>query len=242
MITRRTKIKLIRIPALALGVAAALALMGLDGSEPASGLPLAAPSSARTITVTGSGAALAVPDRVAFSFGVTTQAKTASGALNANSAEMRKVIAAIKGAGVAARDLQTSSVSLSPRYSPNGEDIVGYTASNTVSATIKGISRAGALIDAAVGAGANQVYGPAFTRSDEALLYRRALRSAVAAARAKAQTLAGAARMKLGAIRSIVESSSGPVPIAEKVAAGGTPIEAGTQTIQASVTVEFALR
>ena len=235
--------KLIRIPALALGVAAALALMGLGGAERAAGQSAAATSSGRTITVTGSGAALAVPDLAAFSFGVTTQAKTASGALNGNSAEMKKVIAAIKGAGVAAKDIQTSSVSLSPRYSQDGEDIVGYTASNTVNATIKGVSRAGGVIDAAVEAGANQVYGPAFTRSDEALLYRRALRAAVGAARAKAQTLAAAARVRLGAVRSVVESSSGPVPIAEKAAAAAdTPIEAGTQTIQASVTVEFGLR
>ena len=180
---------------------------------------------------------------MAFSFGVTTQAKTASGALNGNSAEMRKVIAAIKGAGAAAKDVQTSSVSLSPRYSQNGEDIVGYTASNTVNATIKGVSRAGGVIDAAVGAGANQVYGPSFTRSDEAVYYRRALSAAVGAARAKAQTLAGAAHVRLGPVRSIVESSTGPIPISEKaLAPGDTPIEAGTQVIQASVTVEFALR
>lgn len=235
--------KLMRIPALALGVAAALAVLGLGGAAGAVDRTAAAASSGRSITVTGSGAAFAVPDRVAFSFGVTTQAKTASGALNGNSAEMKKVIAAIKGAGVAAKDVQTSSVSLSPRYSQNGEDIVGYTASNTVNATIKGVSRAGGVIDAAVGAGANQVFGPSFTRSDEAVYYRRALSAAVGAARAKAQTLAGAAHVRLGPVRSIVESSSGPIPIAEKAAAAAdTPIEAGTQTIEASVTVEFALR
>jgi uncharacterized protein YggE len=235
--------KLMRIPALALGVAAALAVMGLGGAERAAGQAAAATSPGRTITVTGSGAAVAVPDRAAFSFGVTTQAKTASGALNGNSAEMKKVIAAIKGAGVAAKDVQTSSVSLSPRYSQNGEDIVGYTASNTVNATIKGVSRAGGVIDAAVGAGANQVFGPSFTRSDEALFYRRALRAAVATARSKALTLASAGRVRLGAVRSIVESSSGPVPIAEKgAAAADTPIEAGTQTIVATVTVEYNVR
>jgi len=230
--------KLLRIPALAVAVAAALALLatGRPGQAEAG-----ATASTRSLTVTGSGAATAVPNRAVFSFGVTSQAKSAAGALNENSAEMKKVIAAIKAAGVAAKDIQTAAVSLSPRYSPNGEDIVGYTASNTVSAAIKGISRAGAIIDRAVSAGANQVFGPAFTRSDEALLYRRALRAAVANARAKAQTLAGAARVKLGSIRSIVESPAGPIPITEKAAAD-TPIEAGTQTVQASVTVEFALR
>ena len=232
-----------RSGALALGLAAAAAVLGLGGSAGAAGQAEAAASTGRTITVTGSGAAVAMPNRVAFSFGVTTQAKTASGALNGNNAEMRKVIAAIKKAGVAAKDIQTSSVSLSPRYSQSGEDIVGYVASNTVNASIKGVSRAGAVIDAAVGAGANQVFGPTFTRSDEAVLYRRALSAAVGAARAKAQTLAGAARVRLGPVRSIVESSAGPVPIAEKAAAAAdTPIEPGTQRIEASVTVEFALR
>jgi uncharacterized protein len=230
--------KRMRIPALAVAVAAVLALAGAGHPERAE----AGSSAARSLTVTGSGRATAVPNRVAFSFGVTTQAKTAAGALNANSAEMRKVIAAIKAAGVAAKDIQTSGVSLSPRYSPNGDDIVGYTASNTVNATIKGIARAGAVIDAAVGAGANQVFGPSFTRSDTALLYRRALRAAGANARAKAQTLASAAQVRLGAIRSISESSSTPIPIEAKGSPAETPIEGGTQAIEASVTVEFALR
>lgn len=235
--------KLMRLPALALGVAAVLALAGVSGAERAAGVPLAGAASPRGITVTGSGTALATPNRVSFSFGVTSQARTAAAALSANNAEMTKVIAALRRAGVAAKDIQTSSVSLSPRYTESGEDIVGYTASNTVNATVRGVSRAGTIIDAAVGAGANQVFGPSFTRSDEAALYRRALRSAFANAKAKALTLASAGGTRLGPVRTIVESSVGPVPVAEKaVAADATPIEPGTQTIQATVTVEFALR
>jgi len=235
--------KLLHTPILAVVIAAALALTGIGAAEWASGSS-SAEASPRAITVTGSGAATAVPDRVSFSFGVTTQGKTASATLSANSAEMRAVIAAIKQAGVAAKDIQTSSVSLSPRYSQSGEDIIGYTASNTVSATIRGVSRAGNVIDAAVAAGANQVYGPSFTRSDESALYRRALQAAVADARAKAQTLASAGHVRLGPVRSIVESSSGPVvPAAQKSAPGDVaPIEPGTERIQATVTVEFALR
>ncbi len=232
-----------RLRVLALGGMAALAVVAVGGASGAAGESSATGSAVRSITVTGSGAALSVPNRAAFSFGVTTQAKTASAALNGNNNEMRKVIDAIKRAGVAARDVQTSSVSLSPRYSQNGEDIVGYTASNTVNATIRNVSRSGAVIDAAVGAGANQVYGPTFTRSDETVLYRRALSAAVANARGKAQTLAGAAKVRLGAVRSIIESSAGPVPFAEKAAQdAATPIEPGTQRIEATVTVEFGLR
>jgi uncharacterized protein YggE len=233
-----------RMGALALGAAATLTVVVVGGAAGGAGRTSeATAASVRSITATGSGAALSVPNRAAFSFGVTTQAKSAATTLNGNNAEMRKVIDAIKKAGVAAKDVQTSSVSLSPRYSQNGEDIVGYTASNTVNATIRGVSRSGAVIDAAVGAGANQVYGPTFTRADETVLYRRALSAAVANARGKAQTLAGAAKVRLGRVRSIVESSVGPVPLAEKAAAdAAAPIEPGTQRIEASVTVEFALR
>lgn len=234
-----------RMGALALGAAAAaLTVAVAGGAAGAVRDTSAASATVRSITATGSGAALSVPNRAAFSFGVTTQAKTASGALNGNNTEMRKVIDAIKRAGgMASKDVQTSSVSLSPRYSGNGEDIVGFTATNLVNATIRGVSRSGAVIDAAVNAGANQVYGPTFTRADETVLYRRALSAAVANARGKAQTLAGAAKVRLGRVRSIVESSVGPVPIAEKAAAdAAAPIEPGTQRIEASVTVEFALR
>jgi len=167
--------KLTRMGALALGAAAAaLTVAVAGGAAGAVGETSAASATVRSITATGSGAALSVPNRAAFSFGVTTQAKTASGALNGNNTEMRKVIDAIKRAGVASKDVQTSSVSLSPRYSANGEDIVGFTATNLVNATIRGVSRSGAVIDAAVNAGANQVYGPTFTRADETVLYRRA--------------------------------------------------------------------
>lgn len=232
--------RLIQTSAVAVLVVAGLALVG--GAGWATGATEAAPPG-RSVTATGSGVATAVPNRASFGFGVTTQARTASAALNGNSAEMAKVIAALKRSGVAARDIQTSSVSLSPRYSGDGDDIVGYTASNTVNATIRSVTKAGAVIDAAVGAGANQVYGPAFTRSDEAALYRRALRAAFADAKAKAATLAAAARGRLGAVRTITESSVGPVPVAEKDAAvGGVPIEPGRQAVQASVTVAFALR
>ena len=228
--------------ALALG-AAALAVVAVGGATGSASA--AAAAGPRSITAIGAGAALSTPNRAAFSFGVTTQARSAAAALNGCSTDMRKVIDALKRAGVAARDIQTSSVSLSPRYSANGEDIAGFTASNTVNATIRNVSRSGAVIDAAVGAGANQVYGPSFTRSDEAVLYRRALAAAVANARGKAQTLARAGKVRLGRVLSIIESSTGPVPLAEKAAAArdvGAPIEPGTQRIEASVTVEFAVR
>lgn len=234
-----------RTGALALGAAVVLGVIVVGGATGAAGEATATAAGARSITAVGSGAALAVPNRATFSFGVTTQARSAAAALSGNNGEMRKVIDALKRAGVAARDIQTSTVSLSPRYSANGEDIAGFTASNTVNATIRNASRSGAVIDAAVRAGANEVYGPSFTRSDETVLYRRALAAAVANARGKALALARAGKVRLGRVLSIIESSTGPVPLAEKAAAArdaGVPIEPGTQRIEASVTVEFALR
>ncbi len=234
-----------RMAASAAFLVAVVASVGAGSAERAEGgASVAAASAAATITVTGAGSATTVPDRVAFSFGVTAQGRTASQALAASSAEMGKVIAALRAAGVAGRDIQTAAVTLSPRYSQTGDEILGYTASNTVSATVRAAARAGAVVDAAVQAGANQVYGPSFTRADEAALYRRALRAAVADARMKAAALAAAGRVRLGPLRSLVEGSVGPLPVAERgaKAAEAIPIEPGTHTVQATVTMELGLR
>jgi uncharacterized protein YggE len=190
------------------------------------------------ITVNGSGAASTTPDRAAFSFGVTTQAASASAALSRNSDAIAKVIAALKAHGVADAQIQTQAVSLFPRTSEKGE-IVGYTASNSVSAQ-SSVARAGETIDAAVGAGATDVSGPAFTSGDEDALYRQALKAAIADAKAKAQVLAAAAGGTLGAVTTIVESSSQPVPFVDKAVAPSTPVQPGTQRITANVTVTFA--
>src|SRR5207253_326446 len=157
---------------------------------------------------------------------------------------MQKVIAALKGAGIAAADIQTQTVSLEPRYSDSGDQILGYTATNSVSATLRAIDKSGAVVDAAVGAGANQVSGPALTRGDMSDLYRTALRAAMANALAKAQTLAAASHASLGAVRSVTESSAAPPPPVASSAKAGTdttPVEPGTQIIEADVVVQYLL-
>jgi uncharacterized protein YggE len=198
--------------------------------------------SGRTITVTGSGTSTAVPDRAAFQFGVTTNAADAADALARNSAAAAAVIAALKSAGVAAGDIQTSGVSLSPQTGPDSMQISGYSASNTVSASMP-LAKAGAVVDAAVHAGADSVWGPGLTVSDQASLYQDALKKAVADARAKAQALADAAGVQLGAVQSLAENGGSPVPLpyAAKGAAAETPIEPGTQQITANVTVTYSL-
>lgn len=202
-----------------------------------------AAAAARTITVNGSGSVLAVPDRASFQFGVTTQAATAQDALAQNSAAAAKVIAALKAAGVASADLQTSGVSLSPQTNADGTKIVGYQAFDSVSAAIA-LARAGALVDAAVAAGADSVSGPSLTVADQSADYRQALTKAVADAKSKAKTLAGAGGLTLGAVQSISEgTTSTPLPFGAKAAAGdaSTPIEAGSQEIDATVTVVYAV-
>ncbi|HKP17110.1 MAG TPA: SIMPL domain-containing protein [Gaiellaceae bacterium] len=218
-----------------LGTVVGLSLQGAAGAAPA-----AVPT--HSIVVTGSGSVRTTPNRAQVSFGVTTNANTASAALRANGTEMAKVIAAVKAQGIAAADIRTESVSLSPRYSQNGDEIVGYTAANSVSATLRELGKTGAVIDAAVDAGANQVNGPNLGRSDAQALYRQALKAAIANARAKAQTIARAAGLKLRRITDVAESGGPvPLPVAAKTADASTPIEPGTQLVEATVTVTFSV-
>jgi uncharacterized protein YggE len=194
------------------------------------------------LTVQGVASVTSVPDRAEISFGVETKGSTARAALSSNSTEMRRVIAALKAAG--ATDIKTQYVSLSPQYNDKSEP-QGFGATNTVSATIKELAKAGAVIDAAVNAGANQVYGPSLSRGDQDELYRQALKAAVANARANAQVLASASNVSLGRVTAIVEGGNAPQPVpfaaADKAMAESTPIEPGTQQTTASVTVTFSV-
>jgi uncharacterized protein len=215
-------------------VAAVVAAVSLPGSASS------AAAEAGGITVQGTGSVATAPDRAELSFGVETQGTTAKAALAANAAEMRRVIAAVKASG--GTNVTTQSVSLSPRYDEQNQ-VQAFVATNTVSATIKEIAKAGALIDAAVDAGANQVYGPSLSRGDQGANYRKALEAAVADARASAQALASASGLSLGRITAVVEGggSAPPYAVAEKAMdAGSTPIEPGTQEVIAVVSVTFA--
>jgi uncharacterized protein YggE len=196
-----------------------------------------------TLEVSGTGTVSVTPDTATMSFGVTTEARTASAALAENSDAAAKVIAALKKTGIAAKDIQTQFVSLSPRYTDSGNVIIGYTASNSVSALLRDLQSAGAVIDAAVAAGANQVSGPSLSPSDESARYRQALKAAVADARAKADALAEAGHFTIGAIVSVTEETATPMPVIDGRATptAGPPVEPGTQQIQATVRVVYAL-
>lgn len=222
-----------------LGVALVALLAGAGGAV---GSSSARPG--HSIVVSGSGSVATIPDKAQLSLGVSSDAKTAAAALRANAADMTKVIAAVKAQGIAADDIQTRFVSLSPRYTQNGDGIVGYTATNSVTVTLRVLAKTGSVIDAAVDAGANQISGPDLSRSDQNALYRAALRAAVSNARAKAQAIAKASGLTLPRITDVTESTAGPpIPLtdAKTGVATPTPIEPGTQLVQATVTARFSV-
>lgn len=234
--------KLIRIAVLVAVGAAVVALAGVGRPETAGG----ASKPAGGITVTGVGTVTSVPNEATFTVGVQSEGATAREALASNSDQMNRVIAALKSAGVDRSDIKTQDVSVSPSYRDEGE-IDGYTARNSVSVKIENLSKAGAVLDAASNAGANEVYGPMLSRSNQDKLQAEALRDAVGDARRKAEVLAKAAGVRLGSVTAITEGfSGGPEPYyaggaEQAVLDKAAPIEPGRQDVQASVTVTFAI-
>lgn len=198
-----------------------------------------------TLSVLGIGVVNTKPDIATMSFGVTTQAAKATEAIAKNADAMTKVIDALKRSGIEAKDLQTEFVSVQPRYDDQQQQILGYTATNSVSAVVRDLAKVGDTIDLGVAAGANNVSGPSLARGDQDKLYRDALEAAVANARDKAKALAHGATVTLGDIQSLTESpqeSGIPVTFAQGAKdAIGTPIEPGTARITATVRVVFAI-
>lgn len=222
----------------AVAVAAVAAFAGVGRPEAARGDTGTTPD---TVTTVGHGIVTVAPDQASIGAGVHTQAATAADALAQNAKLMNAVIASLKQAG--AKDLQTQQVSLYPQ-SDEGGNVTGYTADNSVSASTS-IAGAGALVDAAVAAGANTVSGPTLSVSDEDARYRDALKKAVEDARGKAQALAEAGGFGVGPISVVAEQSSAPQPVFDAPAAAkaeATPIEPGTQDVTADVTVTFRIR
>ena len=202
----------------------------------------ATPATGSTITVSGSGTVDSTPDQASFDFGVTTNGATAGQALSRNSAQARSIIEALKKAGISSADIQTTQVSLWPQTSSNGMTITGYQASNSVNVSAA-IAKSGPIVDAAVGAGANNVDGPNLDTADKTSLYNQALDKALSDAKQKAQAIASATGLTLGKALRVRESdASTPIVYGEATAAraAAPPIEAGTQKIQASVTVTYS--
>lgn len=204
----------------------------------------AADAAEEGITVTAVGSVEAVPDRAELVFGVTTNGATAEEASRANARQMRGLIDALKTAGVRTEDIRTQSVSVSPRHSPEGKQLPGFTAENSVSVKVAS-ARAGAIVDLAVANGATNTSGPSFDVSDRDELYRDALAGAVREARKKAEAIGAAGGVSVGDVTQVVEGGeAGPPVFLEATArdrATTTPVEPGQEEIQATLTVTFAV-
>lgn len=204
----------------------------------------------RTITVSATGTAEAEPDRARITSGVTTEAKTAREALAANSEAMSKVITEIKAGGIDPKDIQTAAFNVEPvmDYSKDGQPPVlrGYRVSNQVVVYVRELGKLGEILDKIVNAGANQIQGLTFEVSKEDTLKDEARKEAIANALRRAKLLAAAAGAEVGNVMQISEetTSSGPVTYAPRMAkaAMAAPIETGTSTLEARVTVTWALK
>lgn len=210
-----------------------------------------AKTAVRTLTVSGEGEASARPDIARLSAGVVSEAKTAAAALEANTAAMNRVFAAIRAQGVKEEDMQTSDFSVQPQYPPYRPDqpeerrIIGYQVSNQVTVTVRDLKRLGAALDALVQSGANQVHGVSFAIDDPEPLAAKARDAAVKHAEAKARAIAAAAGVRIVRVMTIQEAGGGaPVPMymamrAEK--ASDVPVAAGQQTVSASVSITYEI-
>ena len=211
------------------------------------------------LTVSADGRSLRTPDLAVFTAGVTSQAKTAGAALSANAADMNRVVGALKKAGIADRDIQTSNLSLNPVYAPQiqrpdgqyeqpEQRIVGYQANNTVTVRQRKLDEFGRVIDTLVEAGANQVNGPSFQMDEPDAATDEARLAAMKKARARAELYARAAGLRVVRILSISESGGytpGPPVVFARMAADSaaapSPVAAGEIQLNANVTVMFEL-
>jgi uncharacterized protein len=218
------------------------------------GVLLATPALAQmvppaAISVTGEATVSVPPDQAQIDGGITSEAKTAREASDANNTAMGKVLLALKGAGIEEKDVQTSRLSLQPQSAPKtgAAAIVSYRASNRVTVRLRDVTKVANVIDTLVGAGANEIGGINFVVSQASKLLDDAREQAVADARRKAEIYARAAGVTLGAPLSISEQGGGgpsPMPF-RKMAAGmaaSTPVAQGEETLAVTVSVSWAIK
>jgi uncharacterized protein YggE len=226
-------------------VGAAALMAGAAVAQPA---PTAALGpNATLLSLSAEGQSLRRPDLAMFSAGVVSQARTAGEAMSANAERMADVMAALRRAGVAERDIQTSNLSLNPRFSdperermiaartsrqpyepsphPEPPRIIGYEARNSVAVRSRDLKNLARVIDALVTAGANEVNGPSFALDKPEDALDEARREAVAKARARAELYARAAGLRVVRIASIVEGG-GFYPVQREIVVTGSSVGA----------------
>jgi uncharacterized protein YggE len=203
-----------------------------------------------TISVSGEGTVSVPPDMALIDGGVSSEAKTAREAAEANNAAMGKVLLALKAGGVDEKDVQTARLSLQPQYAqqtkPGPNVVVGYRASNRVTIRLRDVTKVAATIDTLVSSGANEIGGINFMVEKASKLLDEARTEAIADARRKAEIYAKAAGVTLGAPRSISEEGGGaPAPMAFRKMSGvaaAAPIAQGEETLRVNVSVAWEIK
>lgn len=236
------------IAAVALGAPAAMAQSQPDGSAP---MMIHAMAERPALNLSAYGEVRTAPDMATISFGVVTEATTAAEAMSLNAARMNQVMAALRRAGIEARDVQTSGLNLSAQYDyveNQPPRLRGYQASNQVTVIINDLTKVGTTADAVVAAGVNQINGIGFGLKDPTAAENQARQIAVRNLQAKAALYAQALGVELGGIRSLSEGGGySPRPQvmyarAEMADSGGsTPVAAGELTVRIDITGVYDL-
>jgi uncharacterized protein YggE len=205
----------------------------------------------RTITVAGSGKSFLAPDIATISIGVRTENADAAQAVSDSNTKAQTIADALQEMGIEEKDIQTSSFNIYPnqQYDETGSPVsTTFVVENTVSVTVRDLTKLGELLGASVEAGANQVYGIQFDVEDREEALAEARQLAVEDARARAEALAAAAGVTLGEMQSISEMGSIPVPFFEGKGGGApeapaaeVPISPGQLTLTVEVSVVFAI-
>ena len=200
------------------------------------------------LTVTGEGRVAVAPDMATVRFGVTVREKTAQAALAAASRAMEKVLARVREAGIAPRDIRTDALSLSPLWSERGSGqtrrITGYVAGNQLTVRVRDLPSLGGLLDAVTASGANTFNGLSLALSDPGPALDEARRRAVADAMARARLYAEAAGVRLGALLELSETGGLAPPVRARqmaMAAEAVPVAEGELVVRAGVTMVFAI-
>jgi len=204
------------------------------------------------LDVNATGEVTRVPDVAIISAGVVSRSTTATGALQDTANRMSRVLAALKRAGIEDRDIQTSNVSLNPEYryvENQPPQLVGYTASNTVTVRFRDVRNSGKILDALVAQGSNQINGPTLSVDKPESALDEARNKAIAIGRARAELYARSLGLRVVRVVSVNESGGSypvppPMPMYARadMAQAKTSIEPGGQKLQVNLAMTFELQ
>jgi len=236
----------------ALGLATALLLVlgpGAAGAAPEESTPETPSGSSTGVEVGGVGTATGTPDVLRVTVGVEVTADGVDGALSGADEAARRVIAALRDADVPGEDVQTSNVSVYPRYGNEGERITGYTGRHDLSVTLRDISAAGALIASVTDAGgdATRIEGLSYALEDDATVQAEARDAAFADAERRAMQYAALVGRELGEVLEVRENVSTPQPLpyaADSAAGSGEALalQPGSTAVTVTTEVRWSLR